>query len=251
MMRDVVNVGLSVILLLIGPFCVVHAEELLVFTASGAEDVVKELGARFEGVSGVKTRIVVKRGRLSPGATGGAPFDVGVLNAGDLNELIKRGNILADSRIDVARSGLGLGVLAGGARPQISSLAALRKVLLECRAVAFVSEGAGTGQVLKLLERVGIARLMRPKLRPRSFEGARVVFLHDEADCLLGSRAIVAASVKSQWVSTLPAEAQPYVNYTAGISTISKDPAQAQRFMKFLKTAVAASIIEEHGMEIP
>ena len=57
-------------------------------------------------------------------------FDAVVLNPGVLDDLIRQGRLVPETRTDIGRAGLGVGVRAGAPRPDIGSAAAFRQALL-------------------------------------------------------------------------------------------------------------------------
>ena len=63
----------------------------------------------------------------------GEPVDVVIVADAALVELIKGGMILAESRTLLARSAIGMAVRAGSPRPDISSVDALKRTLLQKR----------------------------------------------------------------------------------------------------------------------
>src|SRR5689334_24390414 len=72
----------------------------------------------------------------------GEKADVLILTREGLDELVGEGAVVAASKIDLARSYVGLAVRAGRPHPDISTEAALRKTLLGTRSVAYSKIGA-------------------------------------------------------------------------------------------------------------
>jgi len=73
--------------------------------------------------------------------------------------MTREGRVVAESCVDLARSYVGLAVKAGATYPDIGTEAALRKVLLGARAVAYSRIGASGILFAQLIERLGL----RPK----------------------------------------------------------------------------------------
>jgi molybdate transport system substrate-binding protein len=72
----------------------------------------------------------------------GEAADVVILTREGLGDLAAHGIVVADSRVDLARSVVGIAVKAGTDHPDISSKAALRATLLGSRSVAYSRIGA-------------------------------------------------------------------------------------------------------------
>src|SRR5262245_2662341 len=72
----------------------------------------------------------------------GEKADVLILTREGLDELATDGVVAAASKVDLAKSHVGIAVKAGQPRPDISTEAALRKTLLAARSVAYSRIGA-------------------------------------------------------------------------------------------------------------
>ena len=71
-----------------------------------------------------------------------------------IDGLIKEGKLVADTRADVAYGSLGVGVRPGAPKPDISSVDAFKRTLLNAKSVAYSAEGAGGAYFRGLLERL-------------------------------------------------------------------------------------------------
>ena len=126
-----------------------EAAEIKVIGATPMTAVIKELGAQFERETGHKlvTKFVsgpvVKR-EIDAGET----FDVAISITPVIDSLIKEGKIVAATRADVAYAGVGVGVRAGAPKPDIGSVDAFKRALLNAKSVAHSAEGA-SGDLLQ------------------------------------------------------------------------------------------------------
>ena len=92
--------------------------------------------------------------------SGEEPFDVAVLTPDAIDGLIKDGKVVAGSRADLAKTGVGVVVKAGTPLPDIGSVDAFKRTLLAAKSVAYIDPAAGGSSgiyVGRLLERLGIA----------------------------------------------------------------------------------------------
>src|SRR5262245_39657193 len=162
------TVGLAILLAVGVP---AETAELKVLGGNGARAAVSELGARFERASGHKVAIdfavnpAVKR-RIEAGEA----FDVAVLNPPVLDALIGQGKVAPATRAVIGRSGIGVAVRAGAPKPDISPVAGFKRTLLAAGSVAYPGEGASGRYFVGLVDRLGIAAEMKPKLRPMPAE---------------------------------------------------------------------------------
>jgi molybdate transport system substrate-binding protein len=101
---------------------------------------------------------------------------VALLSAEAIDAIRARGIGPADGVVEIGRTGVGLAAPAGRPLPDIGTPEALRAALLGAESLAFAdpARGATAGRhFAALLERLGIAEAMRPKLRlvPFGVEG--------------------------------------------------------------------------------
>jgi molybdate transport system substrate-binding protein len=178
----------------------------------------------------------------------GEPSDVVILAASALEELIAHGSVVAGSRTDLVRSRIGMAVRAGAEKPDISSVAALRRTLLSARSIAYSSSASGVYLSTELFQRLGIADQI--KGRTMTSEGA-VGALVASGDAEIGfqqiSELLPVAGI--DYVGPLPAEVQRETVFSAGIVAGAKAPGAARALITFLASTAAAPIIRKTGLE--
>src|SRR5262249_45104375 len=106
----------------------VHADEIRVLSTQATEEAYRELVPQFEKASGHKVTTVFTgtldaNKRLAAGET----YDLLIMSAPSIDEHIKDGKVVPGSRVDLARSGIGVGVKAGAPKPDIGRTEALKK----------------------------------------------------------------------------------------------------------------------------
>src|ERR1044071_3872187 len=72
----------------------------------------------------------------------GAAFDVAILTSDVIDDLAKAARIDPGTRMEIARCGVGVGVRAGAAKPDIKTSAALKKTLLASKSIVYAQNGA-------------------------------------------------------------------------------------------------------------
>src|SRR5262245_12251134 len=140
------------------------APDIAILTSNSSRTVLDALGAAFARASGRRYTVVFDSaksmlGRIKGGETG----DVVILGASVVKELQKHGVVAAGSVRPFARSRVGVAVRAGAPRPDISSVEAFKRALLDAKSIAHTVHGARGMYVPVLLERLGIAEQMKPK----------------------------------------------------------------------------------------
>jgi molybdate transport system substrate-binding protein len=247
-----IRVALTFLLMVLAGGSVVHAAEIKVLSGNGGRAAVSELSARFERASGHKVTIHFEvNAAIKRKIEAGEPFDVAVLNPPVLDELIKQGKVVAGTRADIGTAGLGVAVRAGAAKPDISSVDAFKRALLNVKSVAFPGEGASGIYFTRLLDRLGIAEPMKGKLRPMLAEDTVEVVARGEADMVvvIASRSVDVPGV--DLVGPLPAELQTTIGIAAGVSAAAKEPAVAKALIEFFTAPAALPVIRAKGLTPP
>src|SRR3954470_1521300 len=143
-----------------------QAAELTILAGGGITAPMRELGPRFEGATGHKlTFFFGTTPELIKQATGGAPFDAGVVPQEVFKDAAAQAKFAAGPTTEIARVGLGVAVRAGAAKPDISTSDALKQTLLKAQSIATVPASAAGAQVLRAFERLGIADALKPKIK--------------------------------------------------------------------------------------
>src|SRR5260370_10818096 len=147
-----------------------RAEEIKVFSAGAVRAIVTELSEAFRQETGNTVTLSfgtagATRGKLASGE----PVDVVIMTDTAVDDVIREGAVVAGSRTDLARTGMGVGVREGAPRPDISTPEAFKATLLAAKSLVYVdpAQGATRGIPFKgVLERLGIAAAVRAKTRP-------------------------------------------------------------------------------------
>jgi molybdate transport system substrate-binding protein len=111
----------------------------------------------------------------------GEPGDVLIMVDTALDELGKQDKVVPDSRIDLARSRTGMVVRAGEPRPDIGSVDAFKRTLIEARSIAYSDSASGVYLSRVLFQRLGIADQVLSKSRMIPAEPVAAVGARGEA----------------------------------------------------------------------
>jgi molybdate transport system substrate-binding protein len=236
--------------LLAGAITTAQAAELKVVSGNGARAAVQELCAQFERTSGHKVSLRFEvNAALKRKIEGGETFDVAILNPPVLDDLIRQGKVVAGTRADIGRAGLGVAVRTGAQKPDIGSVDAFRRALLAAKSVAYPGEGASGIYFVGLLDRLGIAAEMKPKLKPMAAEDTVEVVARGEADMVVvvSSRIFDVNGVEP--VGPLPAELQTMIGFAAGMGAAAREPEAAKALIRFLTAPEAAPVLKAKGVQ--
>ncbi len=226
-----------------------NAAEIRLWTARAIFTVLAEIGPQFERTTGHKLNISTDlSSAFVRRANADEPFDILISGSPTVDQFIKDGKIIAETRTNISRSGIGVEVRAGAPKPDISSVDAFKRALLEAKSIAYLNVGGGI-YLAALLERLGIAEAIKSKVtRPKSDIVSELVAKGEvELGMVVITQILTTPGV--QLVGPLPPEIQSYVAFTAGISSNSRVPEAARDLIKFLTGPIATPVIEAQGME--
>jgi molybdate transport system substrate-binding protein len=233
------------------------AAEVHVMISAGLFRAYSELAPVFERATG--HRLVTVRGPSmgdSPEAiparlARGEAADVVILDGGAADDLVRRGVARANSKVDIARSVVGMVVRAGDPVPDISSVAAFRAALLGARSIAYSDSGSGTYLFTVIFPRLGLADQLAAKSRkvrgPPSGEPVAAVVARGEAQ--IGFQQVSDLHVAGvTFAGPIPAELQPGFTFAAAITTNARKPEAGTALIRFLASAQAVPAIAAAGL---
>ena len=227
--------------------------ELKVLTAGAFRATVVALVPEYEKASGNK--VVVENdtvGALAKRIEGGETFDVVVMTPAAVDELIGKGKIASGSRKSLARVGVGVMVKAGAPKPDISTVDAFKRAVLDAKSVSFIDPASGGSSgiyVAKLLERLGIAAEVNPKEKLK--EGGLVADYIASGQAELGIHQIseIVPHHEVTLVGPLPAEIQNYTVYAAGVGATTAHADAAKALIAVFSGPSAQALFKAKGME--
>jgi molybdate transport system substrate-binding protein len=207
-----------------------------VLCTNGLKTVMLELAPQFEGAIGTKPAMTWgSAAGLVKELDSGAAADLVVLTAEAIDELIARGKVVAGSRVDLARSGIGIAVRKGARKPDIATPDALKQALLAAKSVAHSKTGMSGIYFPTVLARLGITDAMRSKIvmpEPGTPVGEVIASGGAEMGVQQISELLPVAGIEI--VGPLPASLQKITIFSAGILAAAKDPNAARALVKFV-----------------
>jgi molybdate transport system substrate-binding protein len=245
-------VGVAIALLIVGRPA--GADEIHVLSSGATSPAYLELVPLFERQTG--HRLVTDAIATGLGAAAiparirrGEPGDVVLTAAATIDELIKEGRVAADSRVDLARSSIGLAVRKGAKKPDLSTVDALKRTLLEARSVAYSAQVSGLYLVNELFPRLGVAEAIAKKSRRAENEPVGEIVARGDAEIGFQQISELLAVKGVDYVGPLPGDAQRTTVFAAGVLTASRHPEAARALVRFLRTPEAARVMKQSGLE--
>jgi len=237
----------------------VKAADVKVMISAGFFQVYSELGPAFEKETG--HRLITTRGPSvgdSPEAiparlSRGEDADVAIMDGVGADFLIERKLIRADSRMPLAESFIGMVVRAGQPKPDISTVEALRKTLLDAKSIAYSDSSSGTYLSTVGFKKLGIAEAVAGKSRkvrgPPSGEPVAAVVARGEAEIGFQQVAELIHVPGVDFVGTVPADIQPPTFFIGALTTNARQPEAAVALLRFLSSQRAAPVITKAGLK--
>jgi molybdate transport system substrate-binding protein len=179
----------------------------------------------------------------------GEPVDVLIMVGYALGDLIKGGKVVADSRVDLVKSPIGIAVKAGAPRPGISSADALKRALLAAKSIAYSDSASGVYVSTEMFEKLGIADAMKDKARKIPATPVGEIVARGDAEIGFQQISELKPIAGIDIVGPLPDELQKITIFSAGIATVSKEPDAGKALIKFLASPTARAEIVKSGME--
>lgn len=226
-------------------------QQIRLFGAVAVRPAVLAVIPRFETITGYK---VAARWELNPAVRtqieAGEPFDLVITNPNLIEELVSLGKVRTGSQVTFGRIAMGVAAREGGRALDIGSVEAFKQTLKGARSIAYASDGTSGGYFQGLLERLGIADEVKPKLVPVSGGQTAAAIGRGEADLgVVPVTSILAAAPEAMLVGRFPAELQSYIDFAIGVSADSTDAEAASQLSAFLVSADIDETLSARGIE--
>ena len=227
------------------------AADVQVLCSNGFKAVFEELAPQFERASGHKVN--VKFGlaaNFKQQIDAGESFDLAILTPALVDDLIKSKKMAADTRTVLARTGLGIMIKSGARKPDVRTADSFKKSLLDAQSIAYAKEGASGVAFATLIEKLGIAETLKPKLKPTaSGEEVNNLVVSGGAQYGILPLSEILAVKGAELGGMFPADVQTYITMATAVSANAKQSAPARDLIKFLMTPAATTVVKAKGME--
>jgi molybdate transport system substrate-binding protein len=234
------------------------AADVHVMISAGFFQAYSALAPAFEQASG--NRLVTTRGPSlgdSPEAIPnrlkrGEAADVVIMVGASIDELGRQGLVNASSKVNLARSEIGMVVRAGAPKPDIGSVEAFRRTLLEAKSIAYSDSASGIYLSTTLFAKLGVADQVAGKARkirgPPSGEQVAAVVARGDAEIGFQQVSELIDVPGVSFVGTIPAELQQETFFSAAIAAGVKERDAAGALIRYLTSPDAAPAISKAGL---
>jgi molybdate transport system substrate-binding protein len=238
------------LLISLGVVCSTMAADLKVLAPNATKESVSEAISVFEKATGHKvvvtwsgTEAITKR------VAEGEIVDVVVNAAQNIDRQSQEGKLIAASRTDFARSGIGAAVAASAAKIDVSTADALKSALLSARSVV-VSSGTSGRHMVEVFAKLGVSEQVKAKTKqPPS--GAQIADYLASGEAELGFQQVseLLNAKGIHYLGPVPADLQNYTIYSAAIHAVAPNADAAKTLLTALRSASTQTVVRTSGME--
>ncbi len=226
-------------------------QEIRLFGAVAVRPAVLALISQFEATTG---HTVTVKFELNPTVKkqieAGEPFDLVIINPHMVQDLSALGKVKAGSQVTFGRIAMGVAAKAGSRPLEMGSLEAFEKALKSARSIAYAADGTSGGYFSRLLERLGIADEVTPRLVGIPGGQTALAVARGQAElAVIPVTSILAAAPDVMLVGRFPAELQSYIDFAIGISADPRDAETARQLSDFLMSADVDGTLAATGVE--
>jgi molybdate transport system substrate-binding protein len=226
------------------------AVEIKVLSTQAAEQAYRELVPQFEKASGhTVTTIFTGTLDVQKRIAAGEAYDLIIMAGPAIDDFIKSGKIVAGSRVNIARSGVGVAVRAAAPKPDISTTEAVKKTLLGAKSIGY-STGPSGVYLTGLFGRLGVADAIKSKLK-QTPTGVFVGNIVADGTAEIGFQQVseLAHFPGVDFVGPLPADIQEITVFSSGIQVGARQVDAAKDWIKFLTAPAAAPVFKSKGLD--
>ena len=240
-----------VLMVLLYTTAAASAAEIKVFTPRALWTVLQEIGPDFEGASGHKLEVITDLApTLGRRIEQGDEADLFVGPPFVLERLLQAGKVLPETRTPLSRSGIGMSVRAGAPKPDISTVEAFKRTLLDAKSIGYLKTGASGVYLAKLFERMGIAQAIAGKVVRPDTDIVSEMVSKGEVELGLVVTTQILTTPGVEFVGPIPSEFQSYVEWDGIITVSSKSREATKALIDFLRTPKAAEVMKRQGWKL-
>ena len=145
---------------------------------------------------------------------------------------------------------MGVAVLKGAPKPDISTPDAFKRALLAAKAVAYTdpaSGGASGAHMAKVLDRLGIASEVNAKAKLGRGTPVANFLVSGEADIAIQQMPELLHVKGAEVIGPLPGDLQNVTTFAAGIPSGSAQAETAKALIRFLQTPESGAVMKKYG----
>jgi molybdate transport system substrate-binding protein len=234
------------------PAISVQAAEIRVIASPSVSTIMRELSPQFESATGHKLTVFYGLVPAQKQKIDTGDFDLAIIPGEVMDYEIAQGKIGSQTRMQIARTGLGVGVRSGAPKPSIDTVDGFKRALLDAKSVSYVTAEPSGRQVTQDFGGLGVEEAMKPKIVSKE-STAQVweAVASGEAELGFGFIPNVKSAHGVEFAGPFPDSLQFYTILAAGVGAAADQPDAAKAFIKFLANPDSETVIRVNGFEPP
>jgi molybdate transport system substrate-binding protein len=222
--------------------------DLVILTNQGATPGVKELAAAFERASGHKVSVIQVEGDALEQRIASGSADLVTANPPAIDDLVKKGRVIASTVTPFVLAGLGLSVRAGVPKPDISTVDAYKATLLAAKSVGY-SRGCSGTNVAEGIARLGLTEQLKAKTIFTSGGPVADALARGDFEVGIQQTNIMVGVPGTTYVGPLPGFLNKPCPSSVALLTTSKEPDAARAMIRFMASPEAAPLLRKTHVE--
>ena len=220
------------------------AADLIIVSNQGAMPGVKEIAAAFSRASGHRVTVFLAEGDAIEQRLASGQLDLITQNPGPMQELVKRGKVVADSVTPYQLASLGLAVKAGAPKPDIGTVEAYRAALLKAKSIGYSRGCSGTNIGAGIAE-LGLAEQLKAKTIFTTVGPVTDYLKRGDFEIGIQQTNIMTGVPGVDLVGPLPGALNKRCQTNVGLATNSKAPDAARAMITFMISSEAAPLLRK------
>jgi molybdate transport system substrate-binding protein len=226
-----------------------QAAEITVLAGMGNVSGIRDLAPAFERASGHKVVVrFVQTADLPKVIDANEPADVVTAGPEAIDGFLAKGKVVAGTRVDFGRAGVGVSVKTGAPKPDIGTVDAFKRAMLNAKSIGYSNGGSGN-IAAKVMEKLGIAAQLKDRTKFVNGRPVAEAVANGEVEVGIQQINVLVPVAGSDYVGPLPGELQDYVLFSLGVLSVSKQPDVAKAFQTFAAAADSAALLRKSHME--
>lgn len=228
------------------------ASDIIVLTNQGAVPGVRTLAAGFASASGHKVTVVEETGSALEQRINSGPADLITLSPEAMDDLVKKGRVVAGTVTPFTLAGLGVSVRAGAAKPNISTVVDYRAALIAAKSIGY-SRGCSGQHVAEGIEQLGLTEALKSKIVRTGGGTGPVTFFLARGDFELGIQQtnIMVGAPGTDYVGPVPGTLNKPCPNSVALLSVSKEQAAARAMIAFMISPAAGPLLRNVHEEPP
>ena len=220
------------------------AADLVIVTNQGAVPGLKELAAAFSRASGHHVTVILAEGDVLEQRLASGQLDLVSQNPGPMEELVKKGKVVAGTVVPFQLAGLGLAVKARAAKPDISTVEAYKAALLAAKSIGY-SRGCSGTNIGAGIAQLGLTEQLKAKTMFTTVGPVTDYLARGDFEIGIQQSNIMAGVPGVDYVGPLPGFLNKPCQSNVGLVTASKAPDAARAMIKFMISPEAAPLLRK------